>query len=90
MLQENRSHDNYFGRMGQYRRDRGFTDPFDELPLTNTLPDKAGHPVQTVPFPDDVPREPEPGVERESLRREQWADEQLHEDHRFSAVDDRS
>jgi phospholipase C len=50
MLQENRSHDSYFGRMGQYRRDRGVTAPFDELPLTVSLKDKAGHSVQPFHF----------------------------------------
>lgn len=50
MLQENRSHDNYFGRMGQYRRDRGFHDPYDELPLDVTLIDRAGHPVKPFHF----------------------------------------
>ncbi|HZQ90581.1 MAG TPA: alkaline phosphatase family protein [Terriglobales bacterium] len=43
MLQENRSFDNYFGRMGQYRRDRGFNDQFDELPLNVQFKDRAGH-----------------------------------------------
>lgn len=42
-MQENRPFDQYFGRMGQYRRDRGFTDAFDELPLTKALPDTVGH-----------------------------------------------
>src|SRR5512146_1595282 len=32
-LQENRSYDNYFGRMGEYRRQQGFSDPIEELPL---------------------------------------------------------
>ncbi len=45
MLQENRSFDNYFGRMGQYRRDRGYNDPFDELPLTVSIPDANGLPL---------------------------------------------
>lgn len=50
MLQENRSQDNYFGRMGQYRRDRGVTAPYDELPLTVSLKDKGGHLVQPFHF----------------------------------------
>ncbi len=50
MLQENRSQDNYFGRMGQYRRDRGFNDPYNELPLTVTLIDRGGHAVQPYHF----------------------------------------
>jgi len=50
MLQENRSFDSYFGRMGQYRRDRGFNDPFAELPLDVVLLDRAGHPVSPYHF----------------------------------------
>ena len=50
MLQENRSFDNYFGRMGQYRRDRGFNDQFDELPLNVAPLDRAGHPVSPYHF----------------------------------------
>ena len=49
-VQENRSQDNYFGRMGQYRRDRGFTDSFDELPLDVALADKAGHLIKPFHF----------------------------------------
>jgi phospholipase C len=49
-MQENRSFDNYFGRMGQYRRDRGFTDPFDALPLNVALKDRAGHLVSPYHF----------------------------------------
>src|SRR3954453_10887115 len=46
MLQENRSQDSYFGRMGQYRRDRGGPASYDELPLNVSLKDKAGPLVQ--------------------------------------------
>jgi phospholipase C len=49
-VQENRSQDNYFGRMGKYRRDRGFNDSFDELPLNGSFPDKAGHLVSPYHF----------------------------------------
>ena len=49
-VQENRSQDNYFGRMGQYRRDRGFNDPYDELPLNVELPDTAGHMIKPFHF----------------------------------------
>src|SRR5258706_4592828 len=38
-MQENRPFDQYFGRMGDYRASKGNTDPFDSLPLTNSLPD---------------------------------------------------
>lgn len=51
MLQENRSFDNYFGRMGQYRRDRGFNDAFDELPLDWTVIDANGIPLQPFHLP---------------------------------------
>src|SRR6266705_4070236 len=50
MLQENRSFDNYFGRMGQYRRDRGFNDQFDELPLNVAPLDKSKIPVSPYHF----------------------------------------
>jgi|SRR5579864_3646885 len=49
-VQENRSFDNYFGRMGQYRRDRGFTDPIDDLPLTATQNTSAGQPISPFHF----------------------------------------
>src|SRR5207248_454530 len=39
MLQENHSLDNYFGRMGQYRANKGFTDSFDGVPLSVSLND---------------------------------------------------
>jgi phospholipase C len=42
MLQENRSFDNYFGKMGDYRAQRGFTDPFDGIPANATAPDYSG------------------------------------------------
>ena len=48
-LQENRSFDTYFGLMGQYRANKGFTDPFDGLPLTVSIPGKNGD--QITPFP---------------------------------------
>ncbi|HWR35801.1 MAG TPA: alkaline phosphatase family protein [Clostridia bacterium] len=50
MIQENRSQDNYFGRMVQYRQDRGFMDPYDSLPLNVAPLDRAGHPVQPYHF----------------------------------------
>src|SRR5437764_834463 len=46
MLQENHSFDNYFGRMGQYRTNRGFTDSFDGVPLNVSLKDANGKTVQ--------------------------------------------
>jgi phospholipase C len=42
LLQENRSFDNYFGKMGDYRAQRGYTDPFDGLPTNVALPDYSG------------------------------------------------
>jgi phospholipase C len=38
-VQENRSYDSYFGRMGAYRQARGYNDVFDALPLNTTLKD---------------------------------------------------
>ncbi len=49
-LQENRSFDNYFGRLGQYRRDHGFTDKIAELPLNVVLKDKLGNPISPYHF----------------------------------------
>lgn len=37
-MQENRPFDQYFGRFGQYRRNKGNFDAFDELPLSVQLP----------------------------------------------------
>ncbi|MFL6436210.1 MAG: alkaline phosphatase family protein [Terriglobales bacterium] len=45
MLQENHSFDNYFGRMGQYRASKGFTDSFDGVPLNVRLTDANGKAV---------------------------------------------
>ena len=42
MLQENRSFDNYFGKMGDYRAQRGFNDPFDGIPANVSAPDYSG------------------------------------------------
>ncbi len=47
-LQENRSFDTYFGLMGQYRANNGYTDSFDGLPLTVSIPGKTGD--QITPF----------------------------------------
>lgn len=48
-FQENRSFDNYFGRMNQYRADNGLNDnAVDGLPLNTPLLDIAGEPI--VPF----------------------------------------
>jgi phospholipase C len=44
-LQENRSFDTYFGRLGAYRAARGYTDSFNGVPLTVKLNDKAGEPI---------------------------------------------
>jgi PKD repeat protein len=45
MLQENHSFDNYFGRMGQYKANKGFTDSFDGVPLNVSLTDANGKAV---------------------------------------------
>lgn len=42
MLQENRSMDNYFGKMGEYRAQRGFNDPFDGIPANVAAPTYSG------------------------------------------------
>jgi len=43
MLQENRSMDNYFGKMGEYRAQRGFNDPFDGIPANVSAPTYSGN-----------------------------------------------
>lgn len=51
MLQENRSLDSYFGKMSQYRSQRGFSGDFDGLPANVTLPSyKTGKPVAPFHF----------------------------------------
>jgi len=60
MLQENHSFDNYFGMMGQYRANKGFTDSFDGVPLNVRLQDANGKAVspyhlQTVCTEDLAP-----------------------------------
>jgi len=50
MLQENRSFDNYYGLMGQYRSQRGYNDPFDGVPLDASLRDISGDPVSPYHF----------------------------------------
>jgi phospholipase C len=60
-LQENRSFDTYFGRMGQYRRDRGFTDPIDDLPLNATIPDARGLALQPFHQPTVCTEDLDPG-----------------------------
>ena len=44
-VQENRSYDSYFGRMGAYRQARGYNNAFDSLPLTTSLQDVSGDPI---------------------------------------------
>ena len=50
MLQENRSLDSYFGKMPDYRAQRGFTGDFDGLPANVTLPSYTGKPVSPFHF----------------------------------------
>ena len=50
MLQENRSLDNYFGKMPQYRAQRGFSGDFDGIPANVTMPDYFGKPVAPFHF----------------------------------------
>jgi phospholipase C len=46
MMQENRSFDNYFGRLGQYKRDHGIPGDVEDLPLNVTVFARSGAPVQ--------------------------------------------
>jgi len=50
MMQENRSFDNYFGRLGQYKRDHGIPGDVEDLPLNVTLFARSGAPVQPFHF----------------------------------------
>jgi phospholipase C len=50
MLQENRSFDNYFGRLGQYKRDHGIPGDVEDLPLEVTLFTRSGVPIQPFHF----------------------------------------
>jgi len=49
-VQENRSLDHYFGRMGQYRVNHGYSANWDALPLNVQLPDVSGQLVSPFPF----------------------------------------
>ncbi len=49
-VQENRSFDNYFGRLGQYRVSRGFPNNIDGVPLNATLFDSQGKAVHPFHF----------------------------------------
>jgi phospholipase C len=42
LVQENRPYDQYFGMMGQYRANKGYSGGFDSLPLNAKQLDKAG------------------------------------------------
>jgi len=50
MMQENRSYDSYFGRLGQYKRDHGIPGDVEDLPLNVTLFARSGAPVQPFHF----------------------------------------
>jgi len=50
MLQENRSFDNYFGRLGQFKRDHNIPGDVEDLPLDVTLFARSGAPVQPFHF----------------------------------------
>jgi phospholipase C len=49
-VQENRSFDNYFGRLGQYRVSKGYSNDIDGIPLSVTLYDSQGNPVHPYHF----------------------------------------
>jgi phospholipase C len=50
MMQENRSFDSYFGRLGQYKRDHGISGDVEDLPLDVTLFARSGAAVQPFHF----------------------------------------
>ncbi len=45
LVQENRSFDNYFGMLGQYRVSKGLPNNIDGIPLNVTIPNTQGQPV---------------------------------------------
>ncbi len=49
-VQENRSFDNYFGRLGQYRVSKGLTNNIDGVPLNAVLKNTQGQPVSPFHF----------------------------------------
>jgi phospholipase C len=49
-VQENRSFDNYFGRLGTYRVSKGLPNSIDGVPLSATLLNTAGKPVYPFHF----------------------------------------
>ena len=49
-VQENRALDHYFGMMGQYRVNHGYSANWDALPLNVQLPDVHGQLVSPFPF----------------------------------------
>ncbi len=50
MVQENRSFDNYFVRLGQYRVSKGFPNSIDGVPLNAALPNTLGQLVHPFHF----------------------------------------
>jgi phospholipase C len=50
LVQENRSFDNYFGRLGAYRVSEGYPNNVDGIPLNVTLYDSQGNPVHPFHF----------------------------------------
>jgi phospholipase C len=51
LVQENRSFDNYFGRLGQYRVSKGLPNDIDGVPTNATLYNTQGQPVHPFPMP---------------------------------------
>jgi len=50
LVQENRSFDDYFGRLGQYRVSKGLPNDIDGVPSNVVLHNKAGQPVSPYHF----------------------------------------
>jgi phospholipase C len=49
-VQENRSFDHYFGRLGAYRVSKGLSNNIDGIPLNKTLFDSQGNPLKPFHF----------------------------------------
>lgn len=50
MVQENRSFDNYFGKLGQYRVSKGLSNNIDGIPANATIKNTQGQPVSSFHY----------------------------------------
>src|ERR1051326_248154 len=60
-VQENRSFDNYFGKLGEYRAAHGISGSFDGIPAGAALPDPEGQFVSSYHFQTECHQNTQPG-----------------------------